>query len=135
MSVGVIYKDFKIGEGVEPQDGEQVTFAYTAYNESGGLIDSSYKQGRPAETRLGIQGLIPGVHYMVARLCQVCMHLNCHVRDVVPILSVHLHSSQWCWYQMFTVQSVCRDHCRYISYTDPEGRILPYQQPKLRYMM
>lgn len=61
-TAGLIYKDFKRGEGNEPVDGEQVTFAYTAYNESGGLIDSSYKQGRPAETRLGIQGLIPGMH-------------------------------------------------------------------------
>jgi hypothetical protein len=37
-----------------------VVFDYTGYNESGAAIDSSYRQGRPAETRLGIQGLIPG---------------------------------------------------------------------------
>jgi FKBP-type peptidyl-prolyl cis-trans isomerase len=57
---GLFYKDFKVGEGSEPVDGQQVTFAYTAYNESGGLIDSTYRQGRNAETQLGIGGLIPG---------------------------------------------------------------------------
>lgn len=42
-------------------EGQQVVFDYTGYNESGAAIDSSYRQGRPAETRLGIAGLIPGV--------------------------------------------------------------------------
>jgi FKBP-type peptidyl-prolyl cis-trans isomerase len=66
---GVIYKDFVVGdggaggegaEGALPQDGEQVTFDYTAYNESAAVIDSSYRKGQPASTRLGIAGLIPG---------------------------------------------------------------------------
>jgi FKBP-type peptidyl-prolyl cis-trans isomerase len=61
LFAGVIYKDFKLGQGQEPTDGEQVTFQYTAYNESGRLIDSTYRQDRPAETRLGISGLIPGL--------------------------------------------------------------------------
>ncbi len=38
----------------------QVVFQYTGYNESGSVIDSSFRQGRPAQTRLGINGLIPG---------------------------------------------------------------------------
>ena len=59
-SAGLIYKDFKVGGGKQPVDGEQVTFAYTAYNESGGLIDSTYRQGRDAQTQLGIGGMIPG---------------------------------------------------------------------------
>lgn len=37
-----------------------MTFSYVAYNESGAKIDSSYQKGRPASTRLGINGLIPG---------------------------------------------------------------------------
>ena len=37
-----------------------MVFEYTAYNENGGRIDSTRKQGRPARTRLGIQGMIPG---------------------------------------------------------------------------
>jgi hypothetical protein len=37
-----------------------VVFNYTGYNESGGVIDSSYRQGRPAQTRVGINGMIPG---------------------------------------------------------------------------
>lgn len=65
---GVIYKDFVVGEGgggegeaaALPQDGQQVTFDYTAYNESAAVIDSSYRKGQPASTRLGIAGLIPG---------------------------------------------------------------------------
>ena len=43
-----------------PKDGQEVTFQYTAYNENGNRIDSSYSKGRPASTRLGINGLIPG---------------------------------------------------------------------------
>lgn len=58
---GVIYKDYAIGTGDKfPQDGQQVQFDYTAYNESAAVIDSSYRKGQPASTRLGIQGLIPG---------------------------------------------------------------------------
>ena len=53
-------QDFEQGSGVSPQDGQEVTFQYTAYNESGNRIDSSYSKGRPASTRLGINGLIPG---------------------------------------------------------------------------
>lgn len=57
---GLIYKDYTAGSGSSPVDGQQIVFHYIAYNESGGLIDSTYRQGRPAETRLGIQGMIPG---------------------------------------------------------------------------
>jgi FKBP-type peptidyl-prolyl cis-trans isomerase len=56
----VIYKDYKEGQGSSPVDGQEVVFDYTGYNESGGVIDSSYRQGRPSQTRLGIAGLIPG---------------------------------------------------------------------------
>ena len=43
-------------------DGQEVQFHYTAYNESGGRIDSSYSKGggKPSVVRLGINGLIPG---------------------------------------------------------------------------
>ena len=41
-------------------DGQQVLFHYNAYNENGGKIDSSYNKGKPAQTRLGTKGLIPG---------------------------------------------------------------------------
>jgi hypothetical protein len=37
-----------------------VVFDYTAYNEQGRRIDTTYTKGAPARTRLGIQGLIPG---------------------------------------------------------------------------
>ncbi|EIE25094.1 FKBP-type peptidyl-prolyl cis-trans isomerase [Coccomyxa subellipsoidea C-169] len=57
---GLIYKDFEAGSGAQPVDGEEVTFDYVAYNENGSRIDSSYNKGRPASTRLGINGLIPG---------------------------------------------------------------------------
>lgn len=55
-----LLQDFEEGNGGLPQDGQQVTFDYTAYNESGARIDSTYQKGRPAQTRLGINGLIPG---------------------------------------------------------------------------
>lgn len=57
---GLIYKDFVEGSGPMPIDGQEVVFQYTGYNESGSVIDSSFRQGRPAQTRLGINGLIPG---------------------------------------------------------------------------
>lgn len=55
-----MWQDFEAGSGVQPTDGEEVTFDYVAYNENGSRIDSSYNKGRPASTRLGINGLIPG---------------------------------------------------------------------------
>ncbi|KAG7672910.1 hypothetical protein Ndes2526B_g08562 [Nannochloris sp. 'desiccata'] len=59
-SEGIIYKDYAEGTGNLPEEGQQVTFDYTAYNESAAVIDSSYRKGQPAQTRIGIQGLIPG---------------------------------------------------------------------------
>ena len=60
VSSGLIFKEFSAGDGRTGVDGDQLTFHYTAYNEEGAFIDSSYKQRRPAQTRLGIQGMIPG---------------------------------------------------------------------------
>jgi FKBP-type peptidyl-prolyl cis-trans isomerase len=57
---GLVFKDFVTGEGDLPRDGQEVTFQYVAYNESGGTIDSTYRKGVPASTRLGINGMIPG---------------------------------------------------------------------------
>lgn len=58
---GLVYKDFVEGTGdVYPQEGQQVTFDYTAYNESAAVVDSSYRKGQSAQTQLGIQGLVPG---------------------------------------------------------------------------
>lgn len=57
---GLIYKDYVLGSGRSPQDGEQVKFEYTGYNENGARIDSTYSRGYPAETQLGVGGLIPG---------------------------------------------------------------------------
>jgi len=57
---GLVFKEFAAGSGPQPEEGQQVVFHYPAYNESGRTIDSSYRQGRPAETRLGIGGMIPG---------------------------------------------------------------------------
>ncbi|KAL6764730.1 hypothetical protein V8C86DRAFT_2469068 [Haematococcus lacustris] len=57
---GLFYKDFNSGQGPLPIDGQEVVFQYTGYNESGAVIDTSYRKNRPAQTRLGIAGLIPG---------------------------------------------------------------------------
>lgn len=58
---GLIYWDIKEGEGDYPKSGQQIVFHYTGFNESGRRIDSSYQQGRPAKTRMGINGLVPGI--------------------------------------------------------------------------
>ncbi|CAN0921830.1 Peptidyl-prolyl cis-trans isomerase FKBP20-2, chloroplastic [Linum grandiflorum] len=57
---GLIYKDFQVGQGECPKAGQQVTFHYIGYNESGRRIDSTYLQGSPAKIRLGTNGLVPG---------------------------------------------------------------------------
>ncbi|KAJ7546804.1 hypothetical protein O6H91_08G055300 [Diphasiastrum complanatum] len=57
---GLIYLDIVEGKGDCPKDGQQVIFHYTGYNESGRRVDSSYQQGQPAKTRIGIKGMIPG---------------------------------------------------------------------------
>lgn len=57
---GLIYLDLKLGEGDCPKDGQQVTFHYIGYNESGRRIDSTYLQGSPAKVRLGNKALVPG---------------------------------------------------------------------------
>lgn len=67
-------QDFDEGNGSLPQDGQQVTFEYTAYNESGARIDSTYQKGRPAQTRLGINGLIPGERTESAAVLTLLAH-------------------------------------------------------------
>lgn len=57
---GLIFKDFEVGKGDHPKDGQQVIFHYIGYNESGRRIDSTYIQGAPAKVRLGTNGLVPG---------------------------------------------------------------------------
>ncbi|XP_059428875.1 peptidyl-prolyl cis-trans isomerase FKBP20-2, chloroplastic isoform X3 [Corylus avellana] len=57
---GLIYRDFEVGKGDCPKDGQQVTFHYVGYNESGRRIDSTYLQGAPAKIRLGNNALVPG---------------------------------------------------------------------------
>lgn len=59
---GLIYKDYVVGSGPTPSDGQQVSFDYTGYNESGGVIDSSYRKGAPSSMRIGVPGstVVPG---------------------------------------------------------------------------
>ncbi|XP_014516647.1 peptidyl-prolyl cis-trans isomerase FKBP20-2, chloroplastic isoform X1 [Vigna radiata var. radiata] len=57
---GLIYRDFVVGQGDCPKDGQQVTFHYVGYNESGRRIDSTYLQGTPAKIRMGTKALVPG---------------------------------------------------------------------------
>ncbi|GAQ79979.1 hypothetical protein KFL_000430210 [Klebsormidium nitens] len=57
---GLLYRDYEEGSGPQPEEGQQVIFHYTGYNESGKRVDSSYQQNRPSETRIGINGMIPG---------------------------------------------------------------------------
>eukprot|EP01026_Neomeris_dumetosa_P056886 TRINITY_DN52138_c0_g1_i1.p2 TRINITY_DN52138_c0_g1~~TRINITY_DN52138_c0_g1_i1.p2 ORF type:complete len:219 (-),score=17.36 TRINITY_DN52138_c0_g1_i1:10-666(-) len=40
---GIIYKDFVMGEGNTPADGQQVIFDYQSFNESAKLIDTTYR--------------------------------------------------------------------------------------------
>jgi len=57
---GLIVKDYVEGDGEKPRENQECTFEYVAYNENGGTIDSTYRRGAPAMTRIGINGMIPG---------------------------------------------------------------------------
>uniref|UniRef100_A0A7C8ZFE5 peptidylprolyl isomerase n=1 Tax=Opuntia streptacantha TaxID=393608 RepID=A0A7C8ZFE5_OPUST len=57
---GLILRDFEVGKGDCPKDGQQVVFHYIGYNESGRRIDSTYLQGSPAKIRMGTNALVPG---------------------------------------------------------------------------
>ncbi|KAA8520457.1 hypothetical protein F0562_014713 [Nyssa sinensis] len=57
---GLVYWDIEVGKGDCPKAGQQVTFHYIGYNESGRRIDSTYLQGSPAKIRLGTNALVPG---------------------------------------------------------------------------
>ncbi|KAL6965089.1 Phosphatidylglycerophosphatase and protein-tyrosine phosphatase 1, variant 2 [Sarracenia purpurea var. burkii] len=57
---GLMYRDFEVGKGDCPKAGQQVTFHYVGYNESGRRIDSTYLQGSPAKIRMGTNSLVPG---------------------------------------------------------------------------
>eukprot|EP00850_Spirogloea_muscicola_P020233 SM000210S06747 [mRNA] locus=s210:131815:133080:- [translate_table: standard] len=57
---GLYFEDIEEGSGEPPHKGQEVVFHYTGYNESARRVDSSYQQGRPAQTRFGIGGMIPG---------------------------------------------------------------------------
>jgi len=46
----------------------QVTFHYTAYNENGRKIDSSYNRNKPVKGKLGIGSLIPGFEVGIASM-------------------------------------------------------------------
>ncbi|CAH9127227.1 unnamed protein product [Cuscuta epithymum] len=57
---GLMLLDIIVGKGDCPKAGQQVTFHYVGYNESGRRIDSTYLQGSPAKVRIGNSALIPG---------------------------------------------------------------------------
>ncbi|XP_042507290.1 peptidyl-prolyl cis-trans isomerase FKBP20-2, chloroplastic isoform X1 [Macadamia integrifolia] len=57
---GLIYSDIEVGKGDCPKAGQQVTFHYVGYNESGRRIDSTYFRGSPAKIRMGTNALVPG---------------------------------------------------------------------------
>ncbi|KAG9452217.1 hypothetical protein H6P81_005121 [Aristolochia fimbriata] len=57
---GLIYLDIEVGKGDCPKAGQQVTFHYVGFNESGRRIDSTYYQGTPAKIRLGTNALVKG---------------------------------------------------------------------------
>ena len=67
---GLIIYDFNYGknDGPTPQDGQKVIFHYTAYNENGARIDTSYNGKRPLEQVVGIGGMVPGCDSVLARL-------------------------------------------------------------------
>ena len=74
---GLIYRDFVEGEGEPPADGQEVTFDYTAYNESGARGSFVGDGGRRESGRGGAgQGKhSPG---FISRSCRaLCCYARC----------------------------------------------------------
>uniref|UniRef100_A0A061R0F0 peptidylprolyl isomerase n=1 Tax=Tetraselmis sp. GSL018 TaxID=582737 RepID=A0A061R0F0_9CHLO len=76
---GLMTRTFQLGAGPRPSDGQKAVFHYTAYNESGSPIDSSYKQGRPAEMRVGASSVIPGFELAIKG-----MEVGTKMRVIIP---------------------------------------------------
>jgi len=76
---GLLTRTFQLGTGPRPGEGQKAIFHYTAYNESGSPIDSSYKQGRPSEMRVGSGGVIPGFELAIKE-----MEVGTQMRVIVP---------------------------------------------------
>jgi len=78
---GLVVYDFSFGnsEGPTPVDGQKVIFNYTAYNENGARIDSSYSKGRPLEQIVGIGGMVPGFEEGIKG-----MHVGGQRRIIIP---------------------------------------------------
>eukprot|EP00667_Euglena_gracilis_P015251 EG_transcript_15843 len=77
---GLVVYDFPNSnlEGPTPQDGQKVVFHYTAYNENGARIDTSYN-GNPLEQVVGINGMVPGFEEGIKG-----MHIGGQRRIIVP---------------------------------------------------
>ena len=76
---GLYVLDQEQGVGAAPSADSEVVFHYTAYNENGGRIDSSYRQGQPVRGRMGINAMIPGFELGIAT-----MRVGGRRRIVVP---------------------------------------------------
>lgn len=78
---GLVVFDFIPGnlDSPKPQEGQKVIFHYTAYNENGARIDSSYNGGRPLEQVVGIGGMVPGFEEGIKG-----MHIGGQRRIIVP---------------------------------------------------
>ena len=58
---GLQYVDEKVGDGASPQAGQTVKVNYRGVTQSTGKeFDSSYKNNRPANFRIGVGEVIPG---------------------------------------------------------------------------
>ncbi|KAH0884481.1 hypothetical protein HID58_060577 [Brassica napus] len=89
---GLIYRDFDVGQGDCPKDGQQVTFHYIGYNESGRRIDSTYIQGTPAKIRMGTNALVGPSTFFSSKQFEVfdvelVSIQNCERRTIVGFYS------------------------------------------------
>ncbi|MEK7831376.1 MAG: FKBP-type peptidyl-prolyl cis-trans isomerase [Acidobacteriota bacterium] len=59
-SSGLKYVDYKVGNGISPSPGKQVTVHYTGTLENGKKFDSSVDRGQPYTFAIGTGGVIKG---------------------------------------------------------------------------
>ena len=68
----------------------QVKFHYIGYNENGRRVDSSYQQGQPARTRLGVKGMIPGT-FLLLNLQFTCLSSSRDLLTRHQIVHSYIH--------------------------------------------
>lgn len=65
---GLKMQDLRVGDGVSPKPGQTITVHYVGTLDNGKEFDSSYKNGKPVDFRIGVGAVIKGWEEGVATM-------------------------------------------------------------------